>query len=150
MNEVEAKGYRGVHHLLSRAKTAGWKITRTPSGHWRVAHPAGGGFTVAPRPTVRGLVDAEEQWPGSSGCTHPPPARGRPDRGQSDDWLCKAHGAAAGDREQSLLRRAGRARSRRCRCGGIVFTGSTPSAPRAVRNAEANLRRVERRQREIV
>jgi hypothetical protein len=52
--------YRGVHHLLSRAKTAGWKITRIePTGHWRVMHPAGDSFTVAPRPTFRALLIAE-------------------------------------------------------------------------------------------
>ena len=53
--------YRRTHALLRTAKLSDWRISRTPAGHWRLTHPGGAGFTIAGRPTVRGLIDAEEQ-----------------------------------------------------------------------------------------
>ena len=70
--------YHGACRLLSSAKAAGWKISRTPAGCWRVTHPSGAGLTLEPRPTVRGLLAAEAQLrTASRGNTlHPPPAKG--------------------------------------------------------------------------
>ena len=56
-----AKLYRGVHRLLGQAKAAGWRISLTPGGAWRVTHPGGGGVTITPRPTALALLDAEAQ-----------------------------------------------------------------------------------------
>ena len=58
---TEAELYRWVHRLLGEAKAAGWKISLTPGGAWRVTHPGGGGVTIASRPTARALLDAEAQ-----------------------------------------------------------------------------------------
>ena len=56
---TEAERYRWCHRVLGSAKRAGWKISRTSGGCWRLHHPSGAGLTLAPRPTARGLLAAE-------------------------------------------------------------------------------------------
>ena len=63
--EIEdARRYRGAGHLLSVCQ-ASWladpRQHRGATGTGVCSTPSGAGFTVAPRPTVRGLIDAEEQ-----------------------------------------------------------------------------------------
>jgi predicted RNA binding protein YcfA (HicA-like mRNA interferase family) len=50
---------RDVHRLLGESKRAGWRISRTSGGHWRLSHPGGGGVTVATKPSARAMLDAE-------------------------------------------------------------------------------------------
>ena len=58
---TDAEAYNRCHCLLRSAKAAGWKISLTPGGAWRVSHRSGGGVTVAPRLSARGLLEVERQ-----------------------------------------------------------------------------------------
>ena len=59
----KAELYRRVHVLLRTAKLARWKISRTTAdGFWRLTAPSGAAVTVAARPDVRQLLDAEAQF----------------------------------------------------------------------------------------
>ena len=52
--------YRRTHQLLREAKLARWKISRTTADdQWRLTSPTGALVTIAGRPTLRALLDAE-------------------------------------------------------------------------------------------
>ena len=50
---TEAERYRRAHALLGSAKRAGWRISRTAAGCWRLHHPSGSAVTIAPRPSAQ-------------------------------------------------------------------------------------------------
>ena len=56
----DAAIYRRTHELLRAAELARWCISRTAADDfWRMTSPSGAAVTVAGRPTMRALLDAE-------------------------------------------------------------------------------------------
>jgi hypothetical protein len=69
----EAERYRACHRILGAAKASGWRITRTNAGCWRLTHPSGGGFTIAPRPDARAVLAATRAMQAIEGRHSPNP-----------------------------------------------------------------------------